>query len=1122
MEATKVAIVVLAPFACLVAFVVLQPPAMADVNPTVLPDAYSWSEVSREQSIGGGVLFWAPNGSLAVWGSGLKLEGYYGFAYNGDLNSTIPRLLDENLTDLGGFLAAPVNFRCAEFTPNGSWFVAIYDLPPSMPFAYGSPEFNNTTIHYEIWRTTDWSVVEDRVLATQGSVWQPGTPRTLPFQFSISPLGDRILFWDDEINLNASNRSRLEVRTFPQLQEIVNISYAYPVWQARWSPNGGRIAAALGAYQNGGQVVVANASTLGATASLNELNTSFSDLSWSADGSLLSVKGSTWAHYVSGPCPLGWKLAAVSARVYPAANLSSPRIMWFHSAAPNCGLPDGWFIGQNSSLSLAFHPTAGYLLVSQAQNLSVWNTTFWDVVLSANLSTQSNPDDQACWAGGTLSFSFVSFGFRAPVPPSGWEFEVPVDRALYRASPHLPTASLVVSAPNGTADLYPGLPYADATFSLVLDSPARAYSRVTISAVGAGAVVSLSIGIPGGDVFQEGGGGFVALVGFSILRGWDGTGLSVRPELLASWNVSIDGAWILSANAILWNGTTAPASITGNLSTHLEVELLGPLGVEDAARGPLAAGALENETPTITFSWPTARFVFEQAPLDPTGLRVGVDGGAGPSQWQDLASSMAAGLTRAFGFSNDTVLLSLRLSNAQSTVLDRSNLSIWLRIDRFGPIVRFEDLSDGAWIANSSLPVRFNVSSAQSGAALAGAGGSMSQPGGIGWFDVQDAVAVGGVSSEFLTEFLVTLAVPPGASGEIAVRVFAQDEVGNLGEAVLHLNLDREPPGLSFQSWPQWINKSTYEFRWSCTDSGVGTASASNRVTYMASPASTPIEALGVPNGLPASLSFLAEVQMTEGRDGSVRFSCTDALGNQNLSAPIGVRVDRTSPVIASTVPDASTTLDGAQQNLSFRLLEDGSGISTSSMWAELSVDGGSSYRRVNASNLTQVSPGRFDVTFSLVLSEGSANRLRLGGADLAGNAPPPTTLSISVNQAPTLTIAWPVDGTAVPAGPIDARATVVDPDGDRVTVQWLSGDDGRLLAMGPNATFSLGPGTQTIVVLVDDGHGHRVRAQASVVGTEVSARNADVPWLALLALAALGSGVLLAFGWRRRSAKEP
>src|SRR6266571_3884018 len=174
--------------------VLLANPARADTDGTILPDIYQWSEQHRNQAVDGGLLVWAPDGSEAVEAQGLNLD-YWSIASDTESPSAPARVVGADLADLNESLYPfPMVVDQAEFTPNGSWFVAVFAVPPSTPSSYGTPAFKSTTVHLAIWNTTGWKMMDDRVIATFGSLYECNSS-LLPMRFSISPQGDRILSW---------------------------------------------------------------------------------------------------------------------------------------------------------------------------------------------------------------------------------------------------------------------------------------------------------------------------------------------------------------------------------------------------------------------------------------------------------------------------------------------------------------------------------------------------------------------------------------------------------------------------------------------------------------------------------------------------------------------------------------------------------------------------------------------------------------------------------------------------------------------------------------------------------------------------------------------------------------
>ncbi len=884
--------------------------AQADVNTSVLPDVFEWAETARTQQSEGQTLVWSPNGTQAVQGS----IGTVFWWQEGVFAPSAPRVVNATLSDTGvAVYPSPVVIECAQFTPNGSWFVAVFSVPPASEALWGTPESNNTSIHFGIWDANSWALVTDTTIATWGSL-NAGNSSDLPMRFEISPAGDRLLMWFTGY-VYASQIRGLEIRSFPALVQIANGTFQ-GVEKARWSPSGSEIALTSCVYCPGGLprgLTLLNGTTLATINSVGAANTSFSSVSWSADGAELAATTFRWGSSFPPPptCVETYAITNVTVEVLAVPSLAVQHQLWSSdSGSARCGMAeDSELWGRNGSASATFHPLLGYVLVTHAGVVEVVNTTFWNPVFEANLSTAPSMATQAEWLGRTVSFSLVFLWTQAPQPPTGWYEEIDADRAIYVVSPHELTANVSLAGANGTVDLLPGLLTPDVTFTVSLNSTPYAYAEVVVTAGAPGSAFALSINLTSLALSQVNGSEYVAVVAVSVLSPWDGRSLVVGATLLPSWAIRFDGAWAITATIRLWNGSAGSAEVTGTLVSHLEVELEGPLEVRDAVRGLLSGGGFVNATPTLALAWGDAHFTFESRPLNASSFLVQVLDSGGVVASRPLGSNAWGSISSSFSAGGSSLWLRLALVNELGTQLDRTNLTTMLQVDREAPAVTIGTPSNDTWTAALAAVVNFTAFDGGSGMLPDGASLWISDLDGAADFgNVAATAGQGAACTPSVCAFNATGPLPPGAAGRVTIRISVRDLVGNEGLSILVLMVDRAPPTITVEGPANgsWVAGDNASVGFAVVDEGAGVSLAGATVTVSvlggaAAFASAYASPVGGTQGDPVA-SFTAVVALPPGSSGRVTFSIrgVDAVGNA-AEMEVQLQIDREPPTLVVT-----------------------------------------------------------------------------------------------------------------------------------------------------------------------------------------------------------------------------
>ena len=1062
--------------------------ASASTPPTPLPDFVEWSETGRAQGADGGVITWAPNGTVGVEASGIE----FNLEFDGRVGSfpaIVPRAVDSSLNPLVEVYPVPAIFRSAEFSPNGSIFLATFVVPPSQPYNSTGLEFANMTLHIVTWDATTWSILEDRVLGTNGDVARSSP--AIPMQFRFGPAGDILAMWDVS-GLGWPAGERVELRAFPGFAEIRNVTLSNDVRAVAWSPSGTRIAVATGMRADeSGEVAVLRVSDLTPLASLQKPNSLFQGLSWSPDEQQVAAKSVSMAYHPSG-CPAQWAAQNLSLIALDPSSLAITEVIWFsNSSGSACDMdfysPEWW---PNASSGAVFHPRLPYLLVFRGGNVTVLNTTSDTVVFSANLtvpSTEHAPIGYPAWLGKTLSFFFANFGYQTPSPPDGWPIQVVTDRAVYVVSPHTPSVEATLSDPQGDVHLFPAYTHNTSTLRLSFDSAQYTYREVFLNLSGGANLVSFAFTPSNGSIRQVGGSSLVLLLGAAPQMQSAFPVFSFSLELFPSWNISYSGRWNVSATSLLADGSSAQGNVTGELWTHLEALLDGPLLVTDVDRGLLSSGGYENATPTLHLTWGSAHFFGSTLPLIGDVFIARLSGGAGaPLDFQTLPGA-GGDFQGALALPSPGGTLRVSLSNGKGTLVDRTSLELAFLVDDSPPVLTIDAPSSGSWVNGLTVEVRFRAVDTGSGPIPSGALASAAMAGQTPFASVP-AWADTVNSSASILSLRSLLDLPAGARQSLSITVYAWDAVGHRASAIVTIEADREGPAIAVGTIPGWVNHSSIVLSWVCSDAGVGLDGRAQKAYYRVSESSPPTAIITTPGpSTPQAPSFEAVVLLGEGMANEVQLVCEDALGNANMSEWLRISVDLSPPTLALYEPTSIEIMVGVDHVFRVVLADVLSGIPVTGLQFSLSQDGGTSYGSPGRPPVLLLPNGSFEASLALTLAEGRANRVLVLATDRAGNAATFGPFSLRVNVPPSATITLPAADYTGPAGTMSFSAIAQDEDGDALDIEWFLVDSGAPLGTGENINATLPPGDHLVELRVSDGAGHQIVRQVRIVLLQVS-----------------------------------
>ena len=226
-------------------------------------------------------------------------------------------------------------------------------------------------------------------------------------------------------------------------------------------------------------------------------------------------------------------------------------------------------------------------------------------------------------------------------------------------------------------------------------------------------------------------------------------------------------------------------------------------------------------------------------------------------------------------------------------------------------------------------------------------------------------------------------------------------------------------------------------------------------------------------------LHFTAEY--AEGGDNYVMFRGTDLVGNSySISDKFNLKVD-TSPVyFGDFIPDGESYSDEQEVECFIQILDDGSGVNVNSVEYSISKKGPEeehfgAWKR--AQNVVGGNPTQ--VLMELKFDWGRNNYIRWRAGDKMGsglNVSPP--YRVWINSRPTPQISHPFPHTELWSHEetvFDARNSS-DQDGDNLTFYWTSNvTSNRSVGSGALLSRKLAPGTHTITLHVNDGHGYNV-----------------------------------------------
>jgi hypothetical protein len=194
-------------------------------------------------------------------------------------------------------------------------------------------------------------------------------------------------------------------------------------------------------------------------------------------------------------------------------------------------------------------------------------------------------------------------------------------------------------------------------------------------------------------------------------------------------------------------------------------------------------------------------------------------------------------------------------------------------------------------------------------------------------------------------------------------------------------------------------------------------------------------------------------------------------------SGPYRISVDISPPYFGTPLPDLNLTLVGNAVSISVPVIDNGSGIDSTSIEYQLSsspIFGVGEWRTMESLELD----GKLIGMATISGLTGKNNYIRFRARDMVGN---PHSISkgyrIMFNEPPLLQFLSPENNTHFEKGvPVIFNASILDPDPlDAIVVWWISDIDGPL-GQGPMLTiWNLSIGTHQITLQISDGGGHQV-----------------------------------------------
>jgi hypothetical protein len=1023
----------------------------------------------------------------------------------------------------------------AAFSPDDSILACTY-----FSWDEGSP-FNgsfNFTVHFGAWETSNWSQ-QVEVITWNNSMYDQGEFRPfMPWGIRWSSDSTRLLFFD-QAPLDSNLTSRMEVRNWPGLSVVAAQDLPTVTWDADWSPDGLSLVVATGPgwlFDNtSGAVQILRASDLTATRNLSRAGWTFTGVDWSPDGRYILSRG--YERSFDGRdigCPDFYVLKQHALEVLYASNLTVAKVVGTRDAAgAMCGTDDYILGTSNVTAWGSWDPSGRYLMIQWGNQVFFENTTHWATVYHAEapLVSSNGPDldtnrtliANPQWIGRSGD-AMVELGYLRWCNCSGrteWGYGFRIERMVLRADSWLPSVSIGGASALGTVDLFPGRKTSELGLSFWLDSQPYAYQYISVGwQASATEAIEFEYTIANGSLRQTAGSDLATLsFGAPGLSG-NGSNISIVFWLTPSWNISTDGVWNPYVRFRLADDRIGAAPLELSLQTHLRVSASGPLVILDEHGNTLPPGAFLNATPTLRLGWGQVTFAGFDVPLEPWEFDVAIVGPDGGPVVIDPPTYTDDSGTRTWLFDESTITVNAMLVGLPPTAIDTTSVAAAVRVDGLWPLIVPISPTTGQWTNATSVRVSFSAADERSGISLVGAVVLAS------WAGTPavriPAVATGASDGDPWASFEATLTLPLGARVDVDLILEVRDVVGNVGNLALLLRLDREPPSLQVEDWPDWVTGPDALFSWKCLDGAVGVDANQSYAAFSPGPSSPATLHPGLPDDSSTNTTgqrFLLRLSLDEGTGASIRFACSDAAGNTNESDAYRVDTDQTAPVVASVIPGGQGTLVGTHQVIVATIIERTSGVSAIDLWLNLSTDAGQTMQRISPTSIRLASPGRYNVTFEVDLAEGNSNRVQIGGADNAGNRFNWTAITLVVNSAPSLSIVAPMEGSVLYTGLVHFEANVSDPDGDTISVRWVDGSTGALIASGERASAVLPPGPHDVRVVASDGNGHDMVANLSFeVAPGPSQAPADVPLLPLaLLLASVGTMALVLLRSRKR-----
>ncbi len=318
----------------------------------------------------------------------------------------------------------------------------------------------------------------------------------------------------------------------------------------------------------------------------------------------------------------------------------------------------------------------------------------------------------------------------------------------------------------------------------------------------------------------------------------------------------------------------------------------------------------------------------------------------------------------------------------------------------------------------------------------------------------------------------------------------AKDLSGNGYVESLPTNIKVDTTSVSFEDVispnDEWYDHSdiTTKIRISDTGSGVDPASIQVRRSVTGPGGFGPwknVPAENVTEVKDGKFEITVTQYYEEGKSNYIMFRGRDLVGNSyGVSKAFNLKID-TSPVyFRGFFPDELSYSNEKKVECSVSIMDDGTGVDTSSVEYSVSTDGPAEEKYGRWNTVTSVFPGNPTlVVLEVEFEWGMNNYIRFRADDVIGTGINTSAgYVVWVNSEPVPEISSPLNGEEYSEGSeIQFNASLSwDADGDELTYYWTSNVSANT-SLGYGSHFSTRPvpGKHAITLHVSDGHGYNV-----------------------------------------------